>query len=211
MLLQNLIIKDQNKTPFRICKFTLTTDKYNEDYIKFIFPELNKKPARFEDHSSNKVEVIESITEYSFHFISGVSHFKTSNNRIKRNESAGKFTNSKLLHIITFEIYDLLHFKPYSKNDPLDYTVKKKFESNKGKIFEFYLEPHSDKAILPTTINNSESLENIELINLHPFSKENKYTLVIVEYEFKNLNSANKGVLLYRKYNQSQDYFETPK
>ncbi len=182
MAIQRIIISDSKGKKFRICKFALMKDSRNEDYIKFSFPDLKGKPGIFNDFKNNKtVETKEDndMIEFSVHFISGVSHFKSSKQIRKfRTNSDSIFKENPLMHLMDFIIYDLGHFKEFkNKPQPLDYD-KIKFNKT-GKILEFYISKYSDKNII---IPKNQDYINIKLVKLHVFdNSDKKYRFLIFE------------------------------
>lgn len=190
--MQRILISDNNGKSFRICSFSFLKDKKDEDYVKFSFPDLkDTKSPKSED---------DLIVEFSTHFVAGISHFKTSDQkRVHRNESKSKFANSQLIHLLTYMVYDLNHFKEFTKKtESHDYVISNKFEITKGKVFEFYLSKLTKEINIPAI-----TYEDLEWRLYHPFeSKSRNYRMLMIEYDFKEKDPKKSGVSLFRQHEQ---------
>lgn len=200
-MLQRILLRDKQWNLFRICSFWLWLDKKNEEYIKFSFPDLKWTPLFFNDIESNDPEE-RLINEYSFHINWGISHFKSSNQkRFYRQENQSN-TNF-VIHLFAYTIYDLNHFKVFTKTiEKNDYILENSFDPNKGKVFEFHLTKIEEKIKIPNIVYN-----DLERKMYHPFTNE-KYRLLMIEYDFININNEKTGITLYRKHNTNENFFE---
>lgn len=197
--MQRILIKNSKSQIFRICSFGFFTDHKNEQYIKFSFPDLKGV-------KSQQIEK-DFVIEFSTHFHKGISHLKTTNQkRIFKNESKSKFANSELIHLVTYMIYDLNHFKEFTKNTSrLDYMLENIFDPKKGKIFEFYLYKirNNDEITLP-----AKNYSDLEWQRYQAFvSKDKKYTMLMVEYDHKSLPNKT-GVSIFRKHDQKEKFIK---
>lgn len=209
MSIQRILIEDKDGDIFRICKIGLLKDTKNEDYIKISFPDLIGNMSFAREDKKIKIDKGENIVEFSSHFWAGVSHFKTtSQERLRSNQSEGNFTNSECIHLFSYTLYDLNHFKKFTKKTTnLDYKISKRFNPAKGKILKFYISPISDEVYLP-----AKNYTDLSLIKFHPFESK-KYRMLMIEYEFKNIDKSITGVSFFCKYNQKEDFVkvELPK
>ncbi len=76
----------------------------------------------------------ELIMEYSIHIQSDISHFKSSNQkRFYRKESdmSSKFKELKIIHLFSYSIYDLNHFKVFNRKFNDDYVLRDIFNPEK--------------------------------------------------------------------------------
>jgi hypothetical protein len=193
--MQRILIKNSESKIFRICSFGFFKDHKKEEYIKFSFPDLKKVKSL----QSEK----DLIMEFSTHFHDGISHFKTADQkRVHRNESKSKFANSDLIHLLTYMIYDLNHFKEFTKKaSSIDYPLENIFDPKKGKVFEFYLSRFDkENALLP------KSYTDLTFRQYQAFTSQNKeYRMLMVEYDHKKLPSKT-GVSLFRKHDQKEEF-----
>ncbi len=194
--MQRILLRNSENQLFRICAFGFYKDSQGEDYIKFSFPDLKSAPAK---NGANDL-----IMEFSTHFHSGISHFKTSEQkRVHRNESGSKFADSELIHLMTYMIYDLNHFKVFTKKtSPNDYQIENIFNPKKGKVFEFYLSKISEEITIPT-----KNYEDLTWRLYHPFVNSN-YRMLMVEYDYNDLDPSKNGVTLFRKYDQKENFIK---
>jgi len=117
-----------------------------------------------------------------------------------KNESKGTFTNSECIHLFSYTLYDLKHFKKFTKQtNESDYTIGRRFQPKKGKILKFYIFPLTDEILLP-----AKNYTDLTLIKFHPF-KTRKYRMIIIEYEFKKIDKSMNGVSLFYKYDQKEE------
>jgi len=203
--MQRILLKNFKNDIFRICSFGHYTDYKGEGYMKFSFPDLKDAPLFFNSQIPKNPEE-KNLIEFSSHFCDGVTHFKTSNQkRLYRNKSESTFINSKIIHILAYLIYDLGHFKKFTKKvSSLDYQISNKFNPSKGKIFEFYLSKVEDKIILP-----KRKYKDITFRKYHPLiSKDKKCRMLMIENDFKKFNKNVTGVSLFRRYEQKEKYIK---
>ncbi|MBT4455830.1 hypothetical protein HOC54_01645 [Candidatus Peregrinibacteria bacterium] len=192
--MQRILIKNKKSQIFRICSFGFFKDHKEEEYIKFSFPDLKK----VKNLQSEK----DYIMEFSTHFHEGVSHFKTlDQERVHRNESKSKFKNAEFIHLLTYMIYDLNHFKEFLKKASLiDYHLENIFDPKKGKVFEFYLSKFDEKITLP-----AKNYSDLTWCQYQAFASKNKeYRMLMVEYDYKEIPNKT-GVSLFRKHDQKED------
>jgi hypothetical protein len=156
--LQRLLLKDINWNIFRICSFWFWLDKYNEEYIKFNFPDLKWTPLFYNSIESKNHEE-QLINEFSVHIQWWISHFKSSNQKRfykKETKLYSKYKEFKIIHLFSYTIYDLNHFKFFNKKQTkLDYFLKEIFDKKKWKILEFYLTKVDKKVIIPNIDYNN--------------------------------------------------------
>jgi len=197
--MQRILISNEKSKFYRICAFSFNKDAEGEDYVKFSFPDLrNVKAEKAEDNS---------IMEFTTHFISGVSHFKTSDQqRVHRNESESKFKDSGLIHLVTYTLYDLSHFKEFRKKlNEGDYQIGNIFDPVKGKVLEFYLSRLIEEINIPS--NARTELANLEWRQFHPFeSRQKNYRMIMIEYDFKQKDRIKSGVSIFRQKNQQAEH-----
>lgn len=149
----NILLKDDKGNLYRIFKIFHDKDKYGENYFKVMIPDLIGKqlnthktskyikPPDLKKFFNSKVVLnTDELHEYTYHYESGVAHFK--NNQGKRPyqlKNLPKLQENKFLNFIRFVIHDLTKFKIYKKPITKKDLVLKLQLNGFGRLLNLYL------------------------------------------------------------------------
>ncbi|MFA5830009.1 MAG: hypothetical protein WC843_06000 [Candidatus Gracilibacteria bacterium] len=198
--LQRLLIKDNQNNLFRILQFGPGLDEKNEPYVKICFPYFDNtrlykmdQPGKVKDNllSEFTPEYI-SINEFTYHYESGVSHFKFNNSHTKQNKKLPTIKSKVPLHLLTIYIFDLNSVPKFTKKiGKLDFALPNAFNVNNGRMIDIYIR---QLTITPEIEDKSE----INYFDKYEFEDNNlKIGLSLIDYEFKT-KPQNTGIIVSR-------------
>lgn len=133
--IKRVLIVDENGNYFRICGISNPVDYKGEYYIKVVLPDFKGTPLLAEING-RKGEVVgetrmeSDVQEFSYHYKSGVSHFKrSSDNYVDQKKDLPKLSDFNGLHLFRYTIFALDGFKkfPTNKITDNDLILKNKF------------------------------------------------------------------------------------
>ncbi|MCX6726736.1 MAG: hypothetical protein NTY75_02855 [Candidatus Shapirobacteria bacterium] len=133
--IKRVLIVDEFGNYFRICGMSNPIDYKGEYYVKVVLPDFKGIPLLAEINGRKGEVVGESrmesdVQEFSYHYKSGVSHFKrSSDNYIDQKTNLPKLSDFNVLHLFRYTIFSLYGFKqfPRSKITDNDLILKDKF------------------------------------------------------------------------------------
>ncbi|HLD92148.1 MAG TPA: hypothetical protein VI795_01990 [Patescibacteria group bacterium] len=149
----NLFLKNEKGDLYRIYKISHGNDKYGENYFKVMVPDLigrkiythktSKyiKPPDLKAFFSSKRELnIDLFHEYTYHYESGVAHFKNNRgNHLYQIKNLPVLHENKFLNFIRFIIHDLSRFKVYKGRVTENDLVLELPLNNLGRLINLYL------------------------------------------------------------------------
>lgn len=164
---QRVLIKDNKGNFYRICNISNPKDRYGEYYVKLIFPEFRGVPLLGETNDKYggvlHVEFVpDGIQEFTYHYKSGVSHFKSSSDEYSdQKKNLPKLGDFKGLHLLRFTIFSLDYFEYYPSNKICrgDLVLKHKF-NGLPRVFEMAL--FADPRIIHINVSKDRSLANYD-------------------------------------------------
>lgn len=133
-VINRIYLKDTENNLYRICSFSNWRDKYGEFYLKVMFPDLKNIPLLTGLHDRGVVEpgerLPEGIQEFTFHYRSGVSHFKNSSKSVDPKRDLPTLIDSPALSLFRFIIRSTHIFKiqKQSKISNNDFILPVNFE-----------------------------------------------------------------------------------
>lgn len=204
--IEKLFIKDINGNLFKICLLKNLTDKHGEPYLKICLPKKIKEGRLYDINKSSRVldNYYEQfkyekkfLSDFTYHYISGVSHFKFKNDHILQLKKLPRIKNDtiKPFLLLKIDIFDLPepHIKKISKND---FIIQTPFNNKRGRILHVYLNNSDDSIIYDKKNDGDSSLVNY--IDSYEFiDTVNKVKLTIMDHEYKN-KPNNHGIAFHR-------------
>jgi len=153
--IRRVIIKDLGGNYYRICNICNPIDKYKEPYLKIMFPDL--KYDMFIE-TSNDAElnitgrklVSKRINEFSYHYINGISHYKSSSKEYyDQGKNLPKLKEKILINILRISIHSISGLKPFNKIKVTnkDLVLNNIFDGN-SRCLEFQLSSDPDIRII---------------------------------------------------------------
>ncbi|GEM_PF-6273793 len=149
----NVILKDEKENLYRIFKISHERDKYGENYFKVMVPDLIGKqiitrktstyikPPDLEKLLGNVINLgAEEFHEYTYHYESGVAHFKNSHGQyLHQMKNLPKLQENRFLNFIRFVIHDLGRFNIYKKQITEKDLILELPLNDFGRIINLYL------------------------------------------------------------------------
>jgi len=112
---RRIYIQDKEGNFYRLCIFSNWQDKYGEFYLKIMFPDLVNVSLITGYHDKGIVELGEKlpngIVEFTYHYRSGVSHFKDLIGEVNRKRNLPTLIEFPALFLLRFVIRSTSAFK----------------------------------------------------------------------------------------------------
>lgn len=110
-----IFLKDQAGNYYRICSVANPKDYTGEYYLKIMFPDIKDIPLITGEHDEKGVvgkigRLPKGLQEFSYHYRSGVSHFKDSSGRVDRETNKPTLFSFPALHLVRFIVRSLALF-----------------------------------------------------------------------------------------------------
>jgi hypothetical protein len=110
-----IFLKDNDGNHYRICSVSNPKDHKGEHYLKIMFPDIKGVPLLTGIHNRGTVTPGErlagGVQEFSYHYRSGISHFKDSNDRIDSKKNRPTLITNPALHLLRYIIRSETIFK----------------------------------------------------------------------------------------------------
>jgi hypothetical protein len=112
---KRIFLKDEHNQYYRIFSIANEKDHKGEYYVKIIFPDIKNIPliTSKNDDEGTITEtdfIIEGVSEFSYHYRAGISHFKNSLKRIDQKRNAPTLFDNPALRLFRFVLYSLKSF-----------------------------------------------------------------------------------------------------
>ncbi len=119
-----IFLKDDKGKYYRVCSVYNQKDSRGEYYIKIMFPDIKGIPL-IAGHHNKGLTRVESrlnpdIQEFSYHYRSGVSHFKNAKDKIDSKRNMPTLHKFPALHLLRYTIRSLI---PFEVQDPSKITA----------------------------------------------------------------------------------------
>jgi hypothetical protein len=142
-----LFISDDTNV-FRLLGFEVMQDSHGEHYLKVVFPDLRSSAIHFQqvrtgppgDLPLGQVDEspLQGITEFTYHYQSGVSHYKAGSTTVLEKRNLPSFQDDQPIHILRLTVFDLEAFSPYTKQrSDKDFIAATPFDGH-GRVFGLY-------------------------------------------------------------------------
>lgn len=186
----NILLKEDKGNLYRILKISHDKDKYGGNYFKAMIPDLIGKkinthksskyikPPDLKAFLSSKRRLnTEVFHEYTYHYESGVAHFKNSKGEhLYQIKNLPKLQDNKFVNFIRFVIHDLSKFKAYKKPITGNDLILELQLNDFGRLLNLYLLEDINVKI----INNDE---RVALVGSYTINvKETKKYVVVQEF-----------------------------
>jgi hypothetical protein len=115
-----------------------------------MFPDIKDFPLMASYHKNKKVSLGEilykGLQEFTYHYISGISHYKDSNSRIDSKRDMPTLSMNPTLHLLRYVIRSVSIFKSHDVSDvgPDDFIIPGTFNSQ-SRGFEFFITRTTNK------------------------------------------------------------------
>lgn len=209
MNLDRLLIKDEQNNLYKLFTLVSKKDSRNEPFIKICYPKTDGSGVLYDINKTSKItdsyydqfnREDKDISEFSYHFLKGVSHFKYKINHYLqlRNLPTIKQTgsyNTILFH--TINIFDLKNFEIYKKDTQKhDFILPTIFKEKNGRILHLYLDRMDEKIVYSEKEDEDANLCNH--LGTYDFIDTNSnIRLTLIDHEFKN-KPLNVGAHYHR-------------
>lgn len=196
----NFLVKSDERI-YRLFSIMHEVDSHGEPYLKVIVPSLiSTSTSILElDHYIHPIEQeslianlgdyqVEQIHELTYHYVSGVTHFKnTDNEHIGQSKDGPKLTNNKYLLISRLVFNNLEKAEIYEKTVQKDSIVLELPFNHLGRLFEIYI------TSVNLRIENSQ-IEKLPLLATYKITITGSEEVIIVNeycYFYKDLKPEN--------------------
>ena len=157
-----IFLKDDKNKYYRICSISNQKDYTGEYYLKIMFPDIKGIPLITGHHNKGVVKLgeglIDGIQEFTYHYRSGISHFKNFNGHIDTKRNMPTLFDHQALHLLRYIIRSLTIFEiqDNSKISSTDFVLPISFGLD-PRGFEFAI----SRIVGPWSIVNEQGQDSI--------------------------------------------------
>ncbi|MFA6392120.1 MAG: hypothetical protein WCW66_05245 [Patescibacteria group bacterium] len=209
--IDRLLIKDDQNNLFKIFNILSESDKHKEPYVKICFPKNKFGGALYDVDKSS--EIIDNyykqfkrlnieLIEFTYHYISGVSHFKSKNGHILQIKKLPGIKSKIPINILKIIIFDLDSLHTFNNQIiPGYFIIPNKFNLKQGRIIDIYINQKEDPNI---EVGNKEGINYFDKYEF--IDNEYGIRITLTDQEFKN-KPANNGITFHRPLNPTANFF----